>query len=159
MRSMLIRHMTPADAEAVSALIDRGYDQVLAHYHSPELIRRFREHTTPESLREQLSRKDVYVVEDGGRIVATGGVGQWDDEKGGPDRRVTNLFVAVDLIGRGIGRMLLDHLETLACGEGATSLHALSSRSAVSFYQRAGFLLDDPQPATAGEITWMTKPL
>jgi hypothetical protein len=35
--------MTEADAEEVSALIDRSYDRVLVHYHSPELIAHFRE--------------------------------------------------------------------------------------------------------------------
>ena len=39
---MPIRHMTAADAEEVSALIDRSYDRVLVHYHSPELVARFR---------------------------------------------------------------------------------------------------------------------
>ena len=32
---MIIRHMTDADCEAVSALISRRYDRVLVHYHSP----------------------------------------------------------------------------------------------------------------------------
>jgi len=68
--------MTDADCEAVSALIFRSYDRVPMHYNSPGLIETFREHATPKSLREQFTRKDVYVVEDGGRIVATGGVGQ-----------------------------------------------------------------------------------
>ena len=45
---MLIRPMTDADAGEVSALILRSYDRVLVHYHSPELIERFREHATPE---------------------------------------------------------------------------------------------------------------
>jgi len=94
----------------------------------------FREHATPESLIEQLGRKEVFVVEDAGRIVATGGLGWFDDpteprdEQAGvyedaADRRVSNLFVAVDLIGRGIGRRLLDHLVALAAQEGAMRLH------------------------------------
>ena len=76
---MLIRLMTEADAEEVSALISRSYDRVLVHYHSPELIARLREHVTPESLIEQLGRKEVFVAEDAGRIVATGGLGWFDD--------------------------------------------------------------------------------
>ena len=167
---MLIRHMTAADAEEVSALIDRSYDRVLVHYHSPELVARFRGHATPESLIEQLGRKEVFVVEDAGRIVATGGLGWLDDpglsrdEQAGvyddaADRRVSNLFVAVDLIGRGIGRRLLDHLIGLAEAEGAVRLHVASSRNAVSFYERAGFRHDPDTTNEEPEITWLVRRL
>ena len=167
---MLIRRMTEADAEEVSALIDRSCDRVLVHYHSPELVLHFREHATPESLIEQLGRKEVFVVEDAGRIVATGGLGWFDDpteprdEQAGvyedaADRRVSNLFVAVDLIGRGIGRRLLDHLVAVATREGAVRLHVASGRNAVSFYERAGFALDRDPPTELPEITWLIRPL
>jgi GNAT superfamily N-acetyltransferase len=165
---MLLRGMTEADAEEVSALIFRSYDRVLVHYHSPELIERFREHATPESLIEQLGRKEVFVVEDAGRIVATGGLGWFDDPdrprngqddvyEASADRRVSNLFVVVDLIGRGIGRNLLDHLVRLAEAEGAVRLHVASSRNAVSFYERAGFRIDPEPPSEVPEITWLIR--
>ena len=159
--AMLIRRMTKADADAVAALIGRSYDRVLVHYHSPELIARFREHATPESLIEQLGRKEVYVIEDAGRIVATGGLGWFDEEPAAAsDRRITNLFVAVDLMGNGVGRVLLDHLVKLARAQDAPALRVASSRSAVGFYERAGFNIDAVPPNTdEPEITWMTKRL
>jgi GNAT superfamily N-acetyltransferase len=162
--------MTEADAEEVSALMLRSYDRVLVHYHSPEMLARFGEHATPESLIQQLGRKEVFVVEDSGRIVATGGLG-WldpdyrpgDDEDprraAAPDRRVSNLFVAVDLIGRGIGRTLLDHIIRLAEAEDAQRLHVASSRNAVSFYERAGFTVDPAPPTEIPEITWLLRRL
>jgi GNAT superfamily N-acetyltransferase len=165
---VLIREMTDADAEEVSALIFRSYDRVLVHYHSPDTLALFREHATPESLIEQLGRKEVLVVEDAGRIVATGGLGWFDDpvrpraeqakaSERAADRRVSNLFVAVDLIGRGIGRRLLDHLVRLAASEGAQVLHVASSRNAISFYERAGFDLDPDPPGDTPEITWLVR--
>ncbi len=167
---MLTRPMTDADAEEVSALILRSYDRVLVHYHSPEMLARLREHATPESLIEQLGRKEVFVVEDAGRIVATGGLGWFDDPvrpraeqakvyEQAADRRVSNLFVAVDLIGRGFGRRLLDHLVRLAASEGAQHLRVASSRNAVSFYERAGFALDPDFPGDSPEITWLVRPV
>ena len=161
---MLIRAMTDADAGEVSALILRSYDRVLVHYHSPELIERFAEHATPESLVEQLGRKEVFVVEEAGRIVATGGLG-WFDDPNAPreaqaavyepaaDRRVSNLFVAVDLIGREVGRLLLEHLVRLAEAEGARRLHVASSRNAVSFYERAGFRATPSRPVKCRRST------
>jgi GNAT superfamily N-acetyltransferase len=167
---MVIRPMTDADAEEVSALMLRSHDRVLAHYHSPEMLAHFGEHATPESLVEQLGRKEVFIVEDAGRIVATGGLG-WLDDPSAPredqaavyeaaaDRRVTNLFVAVDLIGRGLGRTLLDHLVRLAETEGAQRLHVASSRNAVSFYERAGFAVDPNPPTEVPEIAWLLMEL
>jgi GNAT superfamily N-acetyltransferase len=167
---MVIRQMTEADAGEVSALILRSYDHVLVHYHSPEMLARFREHATPESLIEQLGRKEVFVVEDAGRIVAVGGLSCFDDPQvprddpaevyeDASDRRITNLFVAVDVIGRGIGRRLLDHLVALAQQEGTVRLHVASSRNAVSFYERAGFALDPDPPTAIPEITWLLRQL
>jgi GNAT superfamily N-acetyltransferase len=167
---MLIRKMIREDAEAVSALVLRSYDQVLVHYQSQEVLASFREHETPESLRQQLGRKELFVAEDGDRIVAVGGLG-WMDAPylpreaqaeayaPGADRRITNLFVTVDLIGRGIGRTLLDHLIALARNEGAPRLRLVSTPNAVGFYERAGFKTDPDPPAEIPEVTWMVRDL
>jgi GNAT superfamily N-acetyltransferase len=163
---MLIRPMTEADAEEVSALILRSYNRVLAHYQSPEVLADFREHETPEGLRRQLGRKELFVVDDGERIVAVGGLGWMDAPylprevqaeayEPGADRRITNLFVAVDLLGRGIGRTLLDHLIRLAEAAGTRRLHSASSPNAVSFYERAGFAVNPDPPTEIPEITWL----
>jgi GNAT superfamily N-acetyltransferase len=167
---MVIREMTEADAEAVSALVLRVYDRVLVHYQSPQTLAGFRQHETPESLRQQLGRKRLFVVEDRGRIVAVGGLG-WMDAPyippevqaeayaPGADRRITNLFVAVDRIGQGIGRTLLDHLVALAVADGAGRLRLVSTPNAVSFYERAGFSVDPDPPSEVPEVTWMVREL
>jgi GNAT superfamily N-acetyltransferase len=167
---VLIRPMTEADADEVSALVLRVYDQVLVHYQSPEMLAGFREHETPEGLRQQLGRKKLFVVMDGGRIVAVGGLGWMDapylprevQEEAyapGAERRITNLFVAVDFIGRGVGRALLDHLIALAESEKTSVLHIASTPNAVSFYQRAGFAIDPSPPVEIPEITWLVRHL
>jgi GNAT superfamily N-acetyltransferase len=167
---MVIREMDAADAEAVSALVLRVYDQVLVHYQSPEMLAVFREHETPEGLRQQLGRKKLFVAEEDGRIVAVGGLGwmdapylppevQQEAYAPGADRRITNLFVTVDRIGQGIGRRLLDHLVKLAGAEGAGRLRLVSTPNAVSFYQRAGFSIDPEPPAEVPEVTWMVRDL
>lgn len=70
---------------------------------------------------------------------------------------MSNLFVAVDLIGCGIGRRLLDHLVRLAESEGAQHLHVAGSRNAVGFYERAGFVLDPDPLGDIPEITWLVR--
>jgi GNAT superfamily N-acetyltransferase len=167
---MIIRRMTDADVEAVSALVLRSYDQVLVNYQSLEMLATFREHETPEGLRQQLGRKKLFVAEDAGRIVAVGGLGWMDAPylprevqeeayEPGAGRRITNLFVAVDLLGRGIGHAMLDYLVALAQVEGTHRLHVASTPNAVGFYERAGFAIDPDPPAEVPEITWLVQPL
>jgi GNAT superfamily N-acetyltransferase len=162
--------MTEADAEAVSAMVLRVYDQVLVQYQSTETLSAFREHETPESLRQQLGRKRLFVVEEDGRIIAVGGLGWMDapylppevQEEAylpGADRRITNLFVAVDRIGQGVGRSLLDRLVALAKAEGAGRLRLVSTPNAVSFYERAGFHVDPHPPTEVPEVTWLLQHL
>ena len=143
---------------------------MLVHYHSQEMLALFGEHATPESLIAQ-PRAQAGLRRRGHRPYRRhrrpGPVGDSsaprDDQaavcEDARDRRVTNLFVAVDLIGRGIGRRLLDHLVRLAEAEGAQRLHAASSRNAVSFYERAGFVVDPDPPTDMPEITWLLRRL
>jgi GNAT superfamily N-acetyltransferase len=137
---------------------------MLVHYPSAEMLATFREHATPQGMRRRLGRKELFVAEEGDRIVSVGGLGWMDapylpDEvraaahEPGADRRITDLLVAVDHIGRGIGRLLLDHLIALSESAGAPHLHLISTPNAVSFYERAGFVIDPAPLADIPEVT------
>jgi len=51
----------------------------------------------------------------------------------------------------------LTHLINLADGEGVQLLRVPSSRNAIPFYERAGFIQDTEQPDSDAGITWMTR--
>ena len=154
---MLTRRMHDGDVDAVVELTLTN-DDVLAKHHSAEILAGFRAETTPEFFRDQMTWKQVCVVEDEDQIVATGALADFGTSDG-PKYTISMVFVRSDLHRRGIGGRLLDHLTALAAEVGANTLHVPSSRYAIPFYEHAGFAIDALQPDAEEEITWMTKPL
>jgi GNAT superfamily N-acetyltransferase len=155
---MLIRRMRECDIKLVVELTLLNYDGVLAGHHSADVIAGLRAEVTPESLREQMAWKQVFVVEDAGEVVATGALADFGTPEAGM-YTVSQFYVRPDLHGRGIGERLLAHIVRTALDAGASRLHVPSSRNAIPFYRRAGFVVDATQPDTAIEITWMSMPL
>jgi S-methylmethionine-dependent homocysteine/selenocysteine methylase/GNAT superfamily N-acetyltransferase len=155
---MLIRRMQDTDVEAVVALALADYDGVMAEYHSAEILAGFRSDLTPEFFREAMCRKQVFVVEESGELVATGALADFGtlDE---PKHTVSQFYVRPDFHARGIGAHLLSHVLRVAADAGAEVLHVPSSRNAIGFYEHAGFIVDGSQPDAGIEITWMTLPL
>lgn len=80
-------------------------------------------------------RQDFYVAWFGDRIVGSGcidlGCGKLDF-----------IFVDPDWMGRGVGRQILTHLETLAEGHELKQLSLDATLNAASFYRELGFVGD-----------------
>ena len=155
---MLIRRMEDRDVEPVVELALANYDGVMAEHHSAEILAGFRADATPQSFRDQMAWKQVFVAEEAGDVVATGALADFGSA-GAPKHTVSQFYVRSEFHGRGIGTRLLAHIAEAANSAGADRLHVPSSRNAIGFYERAGFSVDSGQPDAALEITWMTKPL
>jgi GNAT superfamily N-acetyltransferase len=155
---MLIRRMQTSDVKAVAALARSNYDGVLAEYHSAPVVAWFRAEVTAASLRQEMEWKRVFVVEDAGEVIATGALAAFGSPEE-PRHVVSQFYVRLDRQSSGVGTHLLGHLIAVAVDLGADILHVPSSRNAVRFYGRAGFVVDDLQPSADLEITWMTRPV
>lgn len=152
---MTIRPIREEDVPTVVDMMHLNWDRVMSAYHSASVVARFRDEVTPNWLRWQMAWKQVFVVEEGGEIIATGALA----DLGTPDSpkiSVSQFFVRPASHGRGIGRQLLQHLVQAARRQGNTRLHVPSSRNAVPFYRASGFTVDAEQPDVADEITWMS---
>jgi len=152
---MTIRPIGDDDIPSVVEMMLRNWDGVLARYHSPEIVQKFRGEVTPGWLKRQMGWKQVFVAEEPGEIIATGALADFG-RPGSPKPSVSQFYVRPDLHGQGIGRTLMGHLLRVAREQGCPELHVPSSRNAVPFYAAAGFNVDAGQPDTADEITWMT---
>ncbi len=155
---MLIRRMEESDVEAVVALSLANYDGIMAQHHTAGILADFRADVTPESFRETMGWKQVFVAEEAGEVVATGALADYGTSEE-PKYTVSQFYVRPDRHAQGIGRRLLSHLRLAALRRGASALHVPSSRNAIGFYRHEGFSVDAVQPDAAVEITWMTAPL
>jgi tRNA (guanine37-N1)-methyltransferase len=100
-----------------------------------------------------------YVVRVAGRLV--GAVrGRLDDHGGRPVWDIGRVMVAPDLQGRGLGRVLLDHIQAVAPAAATSYSLFTGARSADNqrMYRKAGFSLRKDLPAPPGAVI-MTKPV
>ena len=133
----------------------RNFDEVLSKVHSSEIVMKCKAALSMENLTAHLSWKKVYVMLDGNIVVGTGAFANFGTAEQ-PKWSVSHLYVLPENHGKGIGRQIVQQLIHDARHEAARTLHVPSSRHAVGFYQRMGFVTDPVQPDTADEITWMT---
>ena len=152
---MIVRKIKEQDIESVSSLMARNFDENMSQYHSKNTIEKFKNHNTPEKVRTQMQWKEIFVVEEDNEIIATGALANFGDVENSK-YSVSNFFVKPELHNRGIGKLLFRRILETANEKGAELLHVPSSRNAVAFYKKMGFVQDEIQNDTEDEITWMT---
>ena len=157
--NVTIRDMTAGDADEVCALVQANYDGAIAACHSPEEVARLRAVVTPAWVAGQLEWSRVFVaVDEGEGILATAALA--DLGPTAPRRYcVRQCFVRADRHLRGLGARIMGEVCAAARDAGAPRLHVPSSRNAVAFYERLGFLIDAGQPEAGDETTWMSMAL
>jgi tRNA (guanine37-N1)-methyltransferase len=114
-------------------------------------------HESLDDVRDWMTEWDTYVVRRAGRLIAAVR-GRLDDT----DRTawdIGRIMVAPDVQGDGIGRALLEHIQTVAPGE-ATSyvlFTGAGSERNIRMYKKAGFRLRADLPSPPGAVL-LTKP-
>ncbi len=109
---------------------------------------------TLSDARAALGQWQTYVVRVGGRLVAS-----VRGRRDGDRWLIGRLMVAPDLQGRGLGRWLLDFVESVA-PPATTSLELFTGSASLSnqrLYRRAGYRRDERRGASVGVVV-MTKP-
>ena len=152
---MKIRLADENDVNGIKKLIDKNFDEIIAEYHSQTVVDKFKNYNSIESLKAQLRWKTVYVACSKDLVAATGAFANFGTEEN-PKYSVSNFYVLPDLHKKGIGTEIMKILIAKAMEKSAKTLHVPSTRNAVPFYEKCGFAVDDIQPETEDEITWMT---
>lgn len=125
-----IRPFETDDAAAVAGLIARCLREVNSHDYPPEVIDRMCAHFTPEVVTELAGERQMFVAAADGGVIGT-------ISRDG--NSVHTMFVRPDAAGRGIGRLLLRHVEALAAADGHDVMETGASITAHGFYQRLGY--------------------
>ena len=125
-----IRPALANDADEISVVILRALRETNAKDYADEIIERIAHSFGPDAVRRLIEQRTVFVATIRSRIVATAGL---------DGNVVRTVFVAPDVQGRGIGKLLMAEIERTARARNVASLTVPSSLTAETFYARLGF--------------------
>lgn len=126
----LIRQADPQEASPISRVVLSALRQSNAQDYSAEIIAQVARNFSPEAILQRLAQRQVYVAIREGQVVATASLDQ---------DVVRSVFVEPSQQGLGIGKQLMEHLQSIALDQGCTRLRVPSSITAQGFYAALGY--------------------
>lgn len=131
--NITIRTATERDARAISALIRRNADAVLAADYSSAQLAAWKRYNTPARFRDRMKSRTTFGTYRAGRLCGTIAL---------EGSELVGFYVSPSCRGRGIGKLLLARLEAFAISRGIRSLSLTSSPFATTFYSQHGWKAD-----------------
>ncbi|MBC3271217.1 GNAT family N-acetyltransferase [Pseudomonas sp. SWRI81] len=125
-----IRNATNADAPAISRTIVDALRESNAQDYSSDIIDQLVQDFSPAAVLHRMTGRHVLVAVIDSRIVATASL---------DDNVVRSVFVDPLYQGRGIGRRLMQRIQSIALGWGLEHVCVPSSITAEGFYASLGF--------------------
>ena len=149
-----IRRAVPNDAAAVAALLYKAFVEYKSSYTEKGF-----EATTPEldEIERRVTKKAVWVVTDSNTIVGTVSVFPQNDQL-----YVRSLAVSPDARGKGVGKMLMDHVHEMAFANGCSLIKLTTTPfllPAIKLYEQFGFEAQGNDDLFGTPLIWMTKSL
>jgi len=131
--SEMIRQFQPEDAAACCGMLRACLERDSSY--SPALLQAIRNSETPESMIERSALFYVAVYESEGGILGVAGLDM---------NEIRILYVSPGHQGKGIGRLLLEHIIDMVPRALFSDIIVYSSKQAVGFYKTCGFLDKGP---------------
>ncbi|MEQ1854056.1 MAG: GNAT family N-acetyltransferase [Chthoniobacteraceae bacterium] len=128
--NITVRTATERDARAISALIRRNADAVLAKEYSSVQLAAWKRYNTPVRFRERMKSRTTFGAYRARRLCGTIAL---------EGAELVGFYVNPSCRGLGIGKLLLQRLEAFADSKGIRSLSLTSSPSATTFYSQHGW--------------------
>jgi N-acetylglutamate synthase-like GNAT family acetyltransferase len=116
--------------ETVSKLIRTALNDINSKDYSPSVINNLGNYYSPIAILEMLHDRMIYVACLDNQIVGTVSL---------KDNSILTLFVESTKLNRGIGTLLMTHVESIARKKGYQSVTVVSSLTAYPFYRKIGF--------------------
>lgn len=136
-----VRRFQPSDADEVSALIIKTLRTTNSKDYSAEYIENDVKQFSPEGVIKRAGWTHFYVVCDGETIVGCGAIGSyWGKED---ESSLFNIFVLPEYQGKGIGRKIIETLESDAYFLRARRIEIPASITACAFYRKMGYMYKD----------------
>ena len=132
-----VRRFQNSDASEVSALIIKTLRTTNIKDYSKEYIENDVKMFSPEGVIERAAWTHFYVVCDGNVIVGCGAIGPyWDKED---ESSLFNIFVLPEYQGKGVGRKIIETLESDNYFLRAKRIEIPASITACPFYRKMGY--------------------
>lgn len=127
-----IRRATIEDIKSIWNVHIRAIQEVCKSHYSSKEIEDWSQVLKPARYNQPIKRGSFFVAVDDDLIVGFGNLNQDSGE-------IEAVYVAPEYVGRGVGREILQVLESAARDLGLTILRLSSSLNAVHFYENAGY--------------------
>ena len=138
---MNIRRFKESDAEAVSQLIRTTVSISNKKDYPEDLMDQLIEIETPEHVLQRAGWTHFYVVEDNEQIIGCGAIGPyWGKED---ESSLFTIFVLPDHQGKGVGRKIMETLESDEFFLRAKRIEIPASITGVPFYLKMGYHYKD----------------
>lgn len=134
---MKIRRFKDKDAEEVSALIIKTLRTCNIKDYSSEYIENDVKFFQPDKISERASWTHFYVVCDDDKIVGCGAIGPYWGKK--DESSLFSIFVLPEYQGKGVGRNIIETLETDEYFLRAKRIEIPASITATPFYIKMGY--------------------
>ena len=128
--NVLVRAARAEDAAAISKVIIAALRESNALDYPPEVIAQVEQNFAAPQILSLMSQRQVYVAIDDQIVVGTASLDQ---------QVIRSVFVAPEQQGKGIGKLLMARIESVAATHGLKELRVPSSITAEGFYALLGF--------------------
>ena len=140
-KDLSVRRIEESDAKAVSDLIRTTVSISNKKDYPEDLMDQLISIETPEHVLERASWTHFYVVSDGDQIIGCGAIGPyWGKED---ESSLFTIFVHPDCQGKGIGRLIMETLESDEFFLRAKRIEIPVSITGVPFYLKMGYHFKD----------------
>ena len=150
---MEIKEAKNTDANRISYLIRTSIDKNPNMY-SQKQIDIWKRHNTPSKIKKQLNDRVIFCALKGNKLIGTISI---------KDNTIHGFYISYSSRNKGIGTILLNHLEQYAITKKVKKLSLMSTPSAINFYKNKGYLANKETTVTLDNVEYieveMTKTL
>jgi len=126
---MLIRRANIYDAKRISYLIQKSTQKNPNNY-SPEQLKTWKNYNTPSKIRKQIEERTTFCAFKNNRLIGTISL---------KENIIMGFYMSFGYRNKGLGSLLLKHMENYAISQKIKTLVLDSTPSAVNFYTQRGF--------------------